>query len=107
MNQMEFNVLKRAEESTRYSKGLEKFLADKGLTMEVVEANPSIYEDVILEYCKGCISTGLYEASREHMQEEFNRLCEFHRRKEHELVERFMDMTTSMLKENYQNSVSL
>jgi len=93
MNKMGFNVLRHAQDNTRIKNGLGVFLAQKGIDIHQVEQNPKHYEDLIMEYSRQCINKELFEESKQHMTDEFNRLCEFHRRHEEELVQKFFSMT--------------
>lgn len=97
MNQMAFNVLRRAQDNTKSKDRLAAFFRQKGISFEEVERDPKYYEDLIMEYSRQCINTELFEESREHMEDEFNRLCEFHRRNEEELVKKFFMMTNEII----------
>lgn len=97
MDQMEFNVLRRAQESTRGSNKLDAFFRDRGIDIRQVRKNPDYYEELIMQYCRFCINQELYKESKERMEDEFNRLCDFHRRNEAYLVEKFCHMTKLMI----------
>ena len=99
MDQMGFNILKRAQTNTKINNRLGAFFEQRGIDIQQVERNPKYYEELIMEYSRQCINTELFEESKEHMADEFNRLCEFHRRHEEELVQKFF----SMMKENFIN----
>lgn len=97
MDQMEFNVLRRAQEITKGTNKLDAFFRDKGIDIRQVIKNPDYYEELIIQYCRSCISQELYRESKERMEDEFHRLCEFHRRNEEHLVEKFCHMTKVMI----------
>lgn len=94
---MGFNVLKRAQDHTKLKNGLNLFFKQKGIDLSEVERDPKYYEDLIMEYSRRCINTELFEESKEQMEDKFNRLCEFHRRHEEELVKRFFNITTEII----------
>lgn len=93
MNQMGFNVLRRAQDSEKINNSLNVFLKERGVNIEQVTSNPKYYQDLLMEYSKQHISTEIYEETRERMEVEFNRLCDFRRMHEDELVKRFFEMT--------------
>ena len=97
MNQMGFNVLRRAQDDTKSKDGLAMFFSEKGIDLKEVQQNPEYYEDLIMEYSRQCINLELFKQSREHMEHEFNRLCEFHRRNEDELVKQFFQITNDII----------
>ena len=96
---MEFNVLKRAQDTIKGTNDLDRFFYDKGIDIDRVKENPEYYEELIMQYSRTCINQELFRASRERMEEEFNRLCEFHRRNEDDLVERFYKIAKSEISE--------
>lgn len=100
MNQMEYNILRRAQDSTKASNRLDDFFRQRGVDFEQVKKNPEYYEELIKQYSRTCINQGLFEESRERMEDEFSKLCEFHRRKEDELVEKFFRITKDLIREN-------
>ena len=99
MNQMEFNILRRAQDNTKMGNQLTLFFKDKGIDIKQVKANPEYYEELIKQYSKSCINQGLFEESKERREQEFRRLCEFHRRNEAELVEKFYKFTKDSIQE--------
>lgn len=99
INQMEFNVLRRAQNTTKSTNSLDEFFYEKGIDIRQVEKNPEYYEELIMQYSRNCINQELYRESKERMEDEFNRLCEFHRRNEENLVEKFYNITKSIIRE--------
>lgn len=97
MNQIGFNILRRAHDNTRSTDDLEKFLKNKGLNLVQVRRNPDEYNDVIKEYSRQCINLSLFEESRERLQEEFNKLCEYHTRNERQLTDDFFNITKQLI----------
>ena len=55
-----------------------------------------------MEYSGECINQELFQQSKEKMEEEFRRLCEFHRRNEEELVEKFYSIAKDMIQKEYE-----
>ena len=55
MDQMGFNVLRRAQESTRVTDRLDTFFSEKGIDIRQVRKNPDYYEELIMQYCRSCI----------------------------------------------------
>lgn len=102
MEQMEFNVLRRAHDNTKATNRLNLFLSEHGVDLERVKRNPEYYEELIMQYSRVCINQELFEESRERMEEEFSRLCEFHRRNEDELVEKFYSIAKDMICKEYE-----
>ncbi|MBP3886328.1 MAG: hypothetical protein J6F30_01550 [Cellulosilyticum sp.] len=99
IDQMEFNVLKRAQDLTKTTHSLDNFFDEKGIDIRQVRKNPEYYEELIMQYSRDCISQELYRESKERMEYEFNKLCEFHRRNEENLVEKFYNIAKSIIKE--------
>lgn len=99
MDQMEFNVLKRAQDSIKATNELKRFFYEKGIDINQVKKNPEYYEELIMQYSRTCINQELFRASKERMEDEFNRLCEFHRRNEDTLVEKFYNIAKSVIGE--------
>ena len=99
MEQMEFNVLKRAQDLTKSTNSLDNFFYEKGIDIRQVRKNPEYYEELIMQYSRNCISQELFRESKERMEDEFNRLCEFHRRNEESLVEKFYNIAKSIIQE--------
>lgn len=97
MDQMGFNVLKRAQDSMKTMEQLDSFLSAKGIDIRQVRRNPDYYAELIRQYSRNCINEELFNESRERMEEEFQRLCEFHRRNEDDLVEQFYRIAKSMI----------
>lgn len=97
MNQMGFNILKRAQDNMKANDGLHLFLSERGIDILQVKRDPKFYEEILLQYSKECINEGLFQESKAHMEDEFNRLCEFHRRNEPELVNKFFNITKEMI----------
>lgn len=97
MNQMGYNVLRRAQDSTKITNGLAIFFSQHGVDISQVERDPTYYQDLIMEYSRQCINNQLFEESRSHMEDEFSRLCDFHRKHEDELVKRFFSITNEMI----------
>lgn len=97
MNQMGFNILKRAQDNMKASDGLNLFLNERGINILQVKRNPKYYEGLLLQYSKECINEGLFQESKAHMENEFNRLCDFHRRNEQELVNKFFHITQEII----------
>lgn len=99
MHQMEFNVLKRAQNRIKETNNLDRFFNEKGIDINQVRKNPEYYEGLIMQYSRTCIDQELFEVSKEHMEEEFNRLCEFHRRNEENLVNKFFMVAKNFISE--------
>ena len=102
MEQMQFSVLRRAHDNTKASNRLNLFFNEHGIDIEEVRKNPEYYEELIMEYSRECINQELFEESKERMKVEFSRLCEFHRRNEQELVEKFYSIAKDMIKKEYE-----
>lgn len=97
MNQMGFNILQRAQSNARKIGKLTEFLSEHGVELKAVQNNPDYYSDLIKQYSKACINVGLFEESREHLQMEFNKLCEYHARNEEELTDKFYNMAREII----------
>lgn len=100
MNDMGFNVIKGAKDDTKAKDKLGLFLKQKGISLEDVERDPKYYEDLIMDYSRKCINDELFKQSKEHMEEEFNRLCEFHRRNQEALVKQFFNIVNDFITQN-------
>ncbi len=101
MGQMSFNILKRAQDLTQKGDKLGRFFQERNIDLQEVRKNPDYYEELIKQYSQTCIDEGLYEESKAHMENEFNKLCEFHRRNEAKLVEKFYNIARNMIEEEY------
>ena len=101
MQQMEFNVLRRAQDYTKKTKGLDLFFYDKGIDINQVRKNPDYYEELIMQYSRLCISQELFKESKERMEEEFNKICDFHRKNEAHLVEQFYNITKGIIRNEF------
>lgn len=100
MEPMQFNVLRRAQDNTKVNNKLNIFFREHGIEVSQVKNNPECYRDLIMKYSKQCINQELFQESKEIMEKEFSRLCEFHRRNEEELVEKFYSIATNIIKED-------
>ena len=103
MSQMEFNVLRRAQNSPKATDKLGSFFEERGIDIRQVRKNPDYYEELIMQYSRDCINQELFRESQERMEKEFNRLCEFHRRNEEHLVEKFYHMAKMIIEEELDN----
>ncbi len=90
MNEIGFNILRRAQDNAKEVDKLSAFFKERGVDLKEVQCNPERYTDIIRQYSKMCINEGLFEESREHLQLEFNKLCEYHQRNEEILTKEFM-----------------
>lgn len=99
IDQMEFNVLRRAQAATKSTNSLDNFFGEQGIDIRQVRKHPEYYEELLMQYSRDCISQELYKESREQMKDEFNRLCEFHRRNEENLIEKFYSIAKSIIRE--------
>lgn len=97
MEQMQFNVLRKAHDNTKVHNSLTLFFNKHGIDIAQVKRDPEYYEELIMEYSRECINKELFEQSKEKMEEEFSRLCEFHRRNEEQLVEKFYSIVKDMI----------
>lgn len=98
MEPMQFNVLRRAQDNTKVNNRLNIFFKEHGVEITQVKKNPECYKDLIMKYSRECINQELFEESKEIMEKEFSRLCEFHRRNEEELVEKFYSIAKDIIK---------
>ncbi len=89
MNQMEFKILRRAQDNAKEVDHLKVFLANQGVNLNQIQKDPDSYQDIIKQYSKNCVNAGLFEESRERLEIEFSRLCDYHRKNEINLVEQF------------------
>ena len=99
---MQFNILRRAYDNTKANDRLNLFFSKYGVNIEQVKKNPEYYKELIMEYSRECINQELFQQSKEKMEEEFRRLCEFHRRNEEELVEKFYSIAEDMIQKEYE-----
>lgn len=97
MQQIQYNVLKRAQDAARESEKVYQFLRTRSISIQDFKANPDRYSDLIKEYSKECISKSLYEESRERLEKEFNRLCEYHVQNEAELTNTFYNTAKQII----------
>lgn len=97
MNQIGFNILRRAKDNAKQIDKLSEFLAERGIDLLQVRNNPDRYTNLIKQYSRECINAGLFEESRERLQVEFNRLCEYHSRNEEELANKFYDTAKQII----------
>lgn len=61
MEQMGFNVLRRAQDYTKGTKSLDLFFYDRGIDINQVRKNPDYYEGLIMQYSRLCISQELFK----------------------------------------------
>ena len=101
MEQMGFNILKRAQDHTKETRGLDSFFYDRGIDIKQVRKNPDYYGELIMQYSRLCISQELFRESKERMEEEFNKICDFHRKNEAYLVEQFYNITKLIIKSEF------
>lgn len=97
MNQMGFKILQRAQSNAREIGKLTEFLSEQGVELKAVQSNPDYYADLIKQYSKKCVNVGLFEESREHLQMEFNKLCEYHARNEEALTNKFYNVAREII----------
>lgn len=97
MEQIGFNILQRAQSNAKEGHKLSAFFSERGIELKEVRLNPERYSDIIKQYSKVCINEGLFEESRERLQVEFNRLCEYHQRNEEELTKEFMGIAKKII----------
>ena len=102
MEQMQFNVLRKAHDNTKINNRLNVFFNEHGIDITQVGRNPEYYQELIMEYSRTCINQQLFEESRERMEVEFSRLCEFHRRNEEQLVGKFYNIVEDMIRREYE-----
>ena len=94
MEQMEFNILRRAQDYTKKTKSLDLFFYDRGIDINQVRKNPDYYEELIMQYSRLCISQELFKESKERMEEEFNK-------NEAHLVEQFYNITKGIIRNEF------
>lgn len=97
MNEIGFNILKRAQNSAKGIDQLSDFLSQRGIDLNQVKANPEGYTELIKQYSKMCINQGLFEESRDRLQLEFSRLCEYHSRNEEQLTDKFYNIAKQII----------
>nr|WP_302598884.1 hypothetical protein [uncultured Cellulosilyticum sp.] len=97
MNQIGFNILRRAQDNAKEADKLSTFFKERGVQLKEVRRNPDRYADMIKQYSKICINEGLFEESRDRLQLEFNRLCEYHQRNEEALTKEFMGIAKEII----------
>ncbi len=97
MNQMEFKILRRAQENAKETDKLKTFLAKQGVNLSQIKKNPDSYQELIKSYSKDCVNLGLFEESRERLEIEFSRLCDYHRKNESILVEQFYNIAKDII----------
>ena len=97
MHHIEYDVLKRAKRTAKESDNLYQFLCSRSVNIQDFKANPDRYTDIIKEYSRQCISNSLYEESKERLEKEFNRLCEYHAQNEVELSNTFYDTAKQII----------
>jgi len=107
MDQMGFNVLRRAQDSTKKTQRLDDFFKEQGIDIRQVRRNPDYYEELIMDYSRSCINQELFRESKERMEEEFNKLCEFHRRNEDHLVEKFYIIAKHIIEKELEDKEEL
>lgn len=101
MEQIKFKILRRAQIITKESDSLDHFFNEHGIDIKQVRKNPDYYEELIMQYSRNCIAQELFRESRERLEEEINRICDFHRKNEDQLVQQFCDMTKSLMRDKY------
>lgn len=97
MRQMEFNVLRRAQENAKQVDHIKHFFIDKGIDIREIKKTPDLYSDVIKEYSKTCIDTSLYEETLERLEVEFNKLCLYHVHNEEKLTNSFYNIAREII----------
>lgn len=97
MNQIGFNILRRAQDNAKEVDKLSAFFSERGVQLKDVRLNPDRYADMIKQYSKACINRGLFEESRDRLQLEFNKLCEYHQRNEEELTKEFIGIAKEII----------
>lgn len=97
MNKIGFNVLRRAQDSAKEIDKLSAFFHNRGVQLSEVRLNPDKYTDVIEQYSKACVNESLFEESRERLETEFNKICEYHQRNEEELTKEFMTIAREII----------
>jgi hypothetical protein len=97
MQHIEYNILKRAKNTAKEADKLYRFLSGKAVNIQDFKANPDRYTDIIKEYSKECISESLYNESKDRLEQEFNRLCEYHIQHETDLTNAFYDTAKQII----------
>lgn len=97
MQNIEYNILKRAQSEAKESDKIYNFLRNRSINIQDFKSNPDRYSDIIKEYSKECISKSLYEESRDRLEKEFNRLCEYHTQNEMELTNAFYNTAKQII----------
>jgi hypothetical protein len=97
MQHIEYNILKRAQNAARESDKINNFLRNKSISIQDFKANPDRYTDIIKEYSKECINVSLFEESRDRLEKEFSRLCEYHTQNEEELTNAFYNTAKQII----------
>ncbi|MDF2613835.1 MAG: hypothetical protein K0S71_1621 [Clostridia bacterium] len=97
MQHIEYNILKRAQNAARESDKVYNFLRSRSINIQDFKENPDRYSDIIKEYSKECIDKSLYEESRERLEKEFNRLCEYHIQNEADLTNAFYNTAKQII----------
>lgn len=101
MERIRYKILRHAQIITKESDSLDHFFNEHGIDIKQVRKNPDYYEDLIMQYSRNCIAQELFRESRERLEEEINRICDFHRKNEEQLVQQFYDITKALMKEEY------
>ncbi|WP_069998750.1 hypothetical protein [Cellulosilyticum sp. I15G10I2] len=97
MQHIEYNILKRAKHEAREADKIYNFLQSRSINIQDFKANPDRYSDIIKEYSRECITKSLYEESKERLEREFNRLCEYHTQNEAELTNAFYNTAKQII----------
>lgn len=98
-SQLGFNILRRAQDNAKEIDKMSAFFTERGVALKEVKLNPERYLEMIRQYSKACINEGLFEESRDRLQLEFNKLCEYHQRNEEELTKEFMGIAKEIILE--------
>ncbi|PHV69381.1 hypothetical protein CS063_15985 [Sporanaerobium hydrogeniformans] len=97
MQQIDFNVLRRAQDSAKQIERLTQFINAKGIDMRAFKRDPDNYKELIKQYSTQCIDQGIFEESREILDREFDKLCEYQRFNSENLVNNFYDTAKTIL----------
>lgn len=97
MNQIGFNVLRRAQDNAKELAKLSAFFNERGVELKEVKLDPDKYSEMIKQYSKACVNESLFEESRERLQLEFNKICEYHQRNEEELTKEFAQIAKEII----------
>ena len=97
MENLDYSILKRAYNNARELERATQFLDTKGIDRSAFKRDPDRYRDIIKQYSIQCINQSIFQESREILDMEFNRLCEYQRFNSQHLVDDFYDKAKDII----------